>query len=215
MKRQTTQFFGLRLLRSHSCGLLLLIPLLASCGPSPGEIRARKIVEPSVVSIFKKLPHPTPITTKSSNITVGGSYHALEAEIHAKYRTNVPAKQVCENFLQVLNQELGFDTSRLGPGVCLPTTYEKRSPYEKRVSYGINGEKDNRHIWVSFSAADQTYGDNQLTEISIWLVHTLDKDKWGECVSDEAGRVKSYCDSSWGRSLELPTATNSTTNIAK
>ena len=38
--------------------ILLLLLLLAGCGPSLEELRARRIVEPSLVDIFQNLPHP-------------------------------------------------------------------------------------------------------------------------------------------------------------
>lgn len=177
-------------------GSLLLFPLLASCGPSSEEVRAREIVEPAVVGIFQRLPHPT-ITPMHSDFALGGTYHAQDAYLRALYWTSMPGKEVCDAFLQVVTQELGFEI--YSGHECDPR------PNRDRVNHGFGGQKSSGsksvHTWIGISATEEPVRDKRITRIEINLTQTLDVRKWRECVPDDAGRVKQVCYSIWNHPL--------------
>lgn len=181
-------------LKVYSTAVLLLL-LATSCVPSPNELQARTVVEESVVGIFRSLPHPQ-ILPEYNSFQLGGLYHSLAATIHAKYWTSISAKKVCDSFLEALNKKLGFETVHSHRGECLSR------PYKDMVFHSINGKKDGGRIWIDFSATEKTIDNNQMTEINIWLTHTLSIGKWRECVANDSGEVKSFCHSHWNRPLE-------------
>lgn len=174
---------------------VLLLLLATSCVPTPDELQARTVVEESVVGIFRSLPHPQ-ISPGYNTFQLGGLYHSLAATIHAKYRTSISAKEVCDSFLEVLNKKLGFETAHSRRGECLSR------PYKDLVFHSIDGKKDGGRIWIDFSATEKTIDNNQMTEIEIWLTHTLSTGKWRECIGNDSGEVKSFCHSHWNRPLE-------------
>jgi hypothetical protein len=176
--------------------LLSLILLTASCGssadgPSSEELNARQIVEPSVRSMFARLPQPE-VVPGYAVITVGGRYHALEATIQARYWTNARATEVCRSFLKALNA-MDFQTRHAYNGECLERTYGDQTHRT------IDGDKNDNLISISFSATERKGQQN--VEINIYLMQTLDLGRWRECVTDDAGRVNTFCDAGWHETL--------------
>lgn len=179
--------------------LSMLLLLLAGCGPSAEELRARKIVEPALVDIFHRLPHPPIAKVRMhSTFSLGGSYHSMGGRIHARYWTNVPGGEVCDSFLRVLNKELKFTTNKSISEACTPRVWEDR------VFHSIVGERENGLATIRFGATDEIVGDKRRTEVHVYLTYTLDKGRWWQCGPNESGRIKSFCHRRWHEPLQPP-----------
>lgn len=194
-------------MRRHHPYWLTLLTLLVACGPTAQESQARKIVQPSLVGMFGRLPHPPvlagqylPVATSS----LSGSYYSLAATARAEYWTEVPGQEVCESFLRVLKEEMKFTTNTSARGECTPRYWETL------VFHSIDGERDGGLITIHFGATDDTRdnqrGNKGRTEVDIWLTHRLDKARSRECAPNESGRIKPHCEHRWHEPLPIPTS---------
>ncbi|CBL46545.1 hypothetical protein HDN1F_29620 [gamma proteobacterium HdN1] len=170
---------------------------LMACGPSAEEVKIRSTVENDVKEKFYNLPHPN-ILEGFSQFLISGNYHGQYATIHAEYRTDGEIEKICNDFREVLNERIGFETSYSARGEC------KENTYGNRTFYTINGKNSELTGWIDFGVSEERIGEKIWKKIEIWLTSASSRSRWAECVANDSGKVKSECESVWSGRIDAP-----------
>lgn len=182
-------------------GVITASVFLTACGffywPSSEERTSREITSREVLATFRKFPHPleaeaNPPRETHGSVVLFGNYFEQSAKLRSTYVTNESAQEVCNAFLQVMENKLRLSTTSTR-GACAPRRVQNH------IHYSIDGRNEKLSSEKSFNVSigiddrSQLQGAVATTSVEIWITYVLNVTNREYCAPSASGKIRPRC----------------------